>query len=515
MAQSSTMDRKQKLRRLNDWRRELPHCTASALSAIVAAVKDRGIPELGTNRNTFREARNVQCNDGTPAGPIIQRITLIAKEEGDEVKPFTVAHPLAALWQACRDCEPFKHFMRDRMREHPCSHDAPWRIITYSDEVTPGNVVAVVNNRKFHAIYWSFQEFGFNALSREESWFCIATELSIHMNTYAAGLSQAFAALILLFFDPDGIDISTAGLNLPIGDGIRIWAVVSGVLQDGGAHKSVWHHRGDGASRFCFLCKNLFTHESMVCDEDGTKLLTCRCTKHDQLVKYTAAEVRTTARYVASQAGIMEPEPFKELQMGLGVTYHAWSILLNRKLDRILDPIKAYMHDPMHCLFVDGICNLALFLLLESCIQAGFVNVYTVLSEYLAKWTLQSRISGADLPDIFSEGRRDKHRKAKHIKCQASDMLSMMPIVTLFATNVVLHLGINIADECNAWLALADLVDIVIASARITITPDKLRAAAEIFLQTFVTAWGFDWMTPKFPWLLHFGDILELFKFLS
>jgi hypothetical protein len=138
--------------------------------------------------------------------------------------------------------------------------------------------------------------------------------------------------------------------------------------------------------------------------------------------------------------------------------------------------------------------------------------VYTILSEYIAKWRWPSRVGGDHLSEIFAEGRKEKHRKAERIKCQASDMLSMMPIITLFAINVLMKLGLNIKAECNAWIALADLVEMVIASGRITISPDKLRAAVESFLSRFVDAWGFDWMTPNFHWLLHFGDMLWAFK---
>ena len=70
----------------------------------------------------------------------------------------------------------------------------------YSDEVTPGNPLATLNKRKFHAIYWSFLEFGLNALSREEAWFCIATEYSILVNLLSAGLSQVIAKLLMVFF---------------------------------------------------------------------------------------------------------------------------------------------------------------------------------------------------------------------------------------------------------------------------------------------------------------------------
>ena len=47
-----------------------------------------------------------------------------------------------------------------------------------------------MNKRKFHGIYWSFLECGLNALSREEAWFCMATEYSILVNLLSAGLSH-------------------------------------------------------------------------------------------------------------------------------------------------------------------------------------------------------------------------------------------------------------------------------------------------------------------------------------
>jgi hypothetical protein len=84
----------------------------------------------------------------------------------------------------------------------------------------------------------------------------------------------------------------------------------------------------------------------------------------------------------------------------------------------------------------------------------------------------------------------------------------------MFVMNVLMHLDINVRDECNAWLALADLVDLVVASARIKITVEQLQKAVEKFLDRFVVAWGCDWMTPKFHWLLHFASLLFRYPFL-
>ena len=86
-------------------------------------------------------------------------------------------------------------------------------------------------------------------------------------------MSQVFAAAIKTFFKSDGFHMLDGGMNLDIdGESFRIFAKLGVVLQDGGAHKAVWQARGDGASKFCLLCKNLLTHLSNMVDNDGTRL---------------------------------------------------------------------------------------------------------------------------------------------------------------------------------------------------------------------------------------------------
>ena len=54
------MEPPDKLRKLNDVRRSLPHCTASALAAIVNAVRAGGLPEGRLHRHDFRAARDYE-----------------------------------------------------------------------------------------------------------------------------------------------------------------------------------------------------------------------------------------------------------------------------------------------------------------------------------------------------------------------------------------------------------------------------------------------------------------------
>ena len=159
----------------------MPHVAAAALAAILVAVQQSGIPDLGKDRNNYREARNAQALDATtPYGPILQHTTMLAHD--GVPKPIPVAHPFAMLYTAVEGCSPFAAFLLDKLRQTPCSPESPWRLVMYSDEVAPGNPLATLNYRKFQAMYWSFLELGGHALSREESWFTVVTEFSSVVN---------------------------------------------------------------------------------------------------------------------------------------------------------------------------------------------------------------------------------------------------------------------------------------------------------------------------------------------
>ena len=198
------MERPAKLARLEHFRRSKPRCSASAMASILRDIATHGLPPL-IDRNSMREARNHTMESETPYGPILQYITVIDKSDTPQRIP--IADPFATLWCFVKECSTeanagFKRFFRQKLLEKPPTLDDPWNIVMYTDEVTPGNVLAVVNNRKFHAIYWSFMELGSNALSREEAWFTVLLEFSTWVNLMHAGLSQVFKQCVKHFFQP-------------------------------------------------------------------------------------------------------------------------------------------------------------------------------------------------------------------------------------------------------------------------------------------------------------------------
>ena len=102
-------ERQSKLRKLNDFRRRLPHCSASALSAILADINKHGLPEGGISRHRLKDARIFQNLEHTPFGPIVQSMQLI-DEDGEE-QEVTISHPMALLWSAAETCNNFSAFL--------------------------------------------------------------------------------------------------------------------------------------------------------------------------------------------------------------------------------------------------------------------------------------------------------------------------------------------------------------------------------------------------------------------
>jgi hypothetical protein len=507
-------DRAAKLRKLNAFRRKLPHCSASALGAILKEIKQHGVPEGATSRDAFRDARDLQNHTATPFGAIVQTLAVSDKDDVDQ--QLTIAHPIALLWVASKECLSFSAFFLEKLKDNPPSLENPWHIVLYTDEVTPGNPLATMNNRKFHAIYWSFMEFGVNALSREEAWFTVATEYSVHVSKLSAGLSQVVAKILKCFFS-DGVNLAVTGALMEFADGttVRIWAVLGGALQDGGAHKSVWHCRGDAGSKFCLICKNLFAEKSELVDDDGTNLLCCNVLTYAELVPATSKELRKNYRYLEKlkNRGLLNNDEFDAASQALGLTYHKHALLLEKSLDAFCDPVEIYMHDWMHAIFVDGIFNVTLYLLLETMITLGFPDVYQNFSDYISNWSWPNRLmSGAHLAGIFDDSRKEKHRKAKHIKCQASDGLSLVVVTAAFVQKVLMKLTLACTIECKAFLALVHVIELIVAAARATVAPEKLLAAVEHFLKLFRDAWGIHWMTPKFHWLLHLWKLMQKFR---
>ncbi len=123
-------------------------------------------------------------------------------------------------------------------------------------------------------------------------------------------------------------------------------------------------------------------------------------------------------------------------------------------------------------------------------------SVYTLCQGFLSHWRWPSKHYSAHLPDIFSEDRQDSHRDAKHIKCQASDLIALQPVLAHFVRTVLVPTGLCTA-ECNAFLAMCEMAEFIASFNRGKVTPTMMSNAVNNFLKLFVGVWGSRYLTPK------------------
>ena len=111
---------------------------------------------------------------------------------------------------------------------------------------------------------------------------------------------------------------------------------------------------------------------------------------------------------------------------------------------------------------------------------------------------------------MFTMARRGTNNEAKRFKCQASEGLSLYAVLA-----VILACFTECPHEFMVYLLLCDLIDCFVAVSRGgSVDPSLLKDRVHAFLQAFCSVYGYEFMTPKFHWLLHFPKHLEEFKML-
>jgi hypothetical protein len=146
-------DQVSKKRRLNNFRRSLPHVSAPALSAVLEEVSQGGMPEL-TSKWELGTATSEELEANTPYGKVSGEAELIAKSGG--MLRSASLNPFALPYRAFSRGGGFCRMLIGRHQTCSSSPEAPWQLVMHIDEVVPGTVVNPDNRRKVWVVYFSF-----------------------------------------------------------------------------------------------------------------------------------------------------------------------------------------------------------------------------------------------------------------------------------------------------------------------------------------------------------------------
>lgn len=432
-------------------RHALPHASHFAVTSFLKYVKEHDLDNVGLSRKAAYKSRErvVEEMNTSEYGPLMVS-QMMVPVLGKQPLELHMVNPFTYLCRAYAQQGGFHDMMSQHLRQSPPSPDKPWRLCLYSDEVAPGNQLLAVNKRKVWIIYFAFIEMGLH-LHNEAAWCPIAAEPSVMLKDVESGVSQIFAKIISEFFGHRGHDMSTGGINLvgPDGNSIRLWVCLDMFVQDGGAHKIIWGAKGDAGTRCCMLCKNLVSESSGLVNDDGTDLLVCKPLRERELNCATDAEIKASIlRLHAFRATLRNPE-YKMREQAIGFTLMPHGILEDASIAQHIRPASQFMHDWMHCIFSGGVFNHSVWMWLrDTHIQVR--NIWEVLNDYVAKWHWpKSHRFAPESADLFSKSRMKASNTAEVFKCQASDGLSLLPVIALFIQTVCLRTGVAVT-ACEA-----------------------------------------------------------------
>ena len=130
-------DRQTKLRRLDGFRRRIPNVSASASSAILREAVS-GLPDV-LHCQGLQQARDIKFDESTPYGKAHSILRL--QRTSGTVLDLVFVNPLAQIHIAAKKLEGFSLCLLNLLQFKPRTHDDPWGLVLYADEVVPGEAV--------------------------------------------------------------------------------------------------------------------------------------------------------------------------------------------------------------------------------------------------------------------------------------------------------------------------------------------------------------------------------------
>ena len=232
------------------------YVSKSGIEKLLREVRDGGVPEAFSRTPQHRARKDVVLQP-TVYGKLVEPREL--RNQDGTVCHVGIQNPLAMLAYCAEHSEDYAKLLRATFSAAPSAPRRPWHIILYQDGVDPSDGLSNNHSRKSFVFYWSFLEFGMQALACEQVWFSITVLRDTQVEKLEGGIPQLTAEVLYSFFDAERHDISIAGVSLKLhGDGkrIHIWAKFGILLGDEPALKEVLGCKGHAGVNICCLCLN-------------------------------------------------------------------------------------------------------------------------------------------------------------------------------------------------------------------------------------------------------------------
>ena len=473
------------------------HCSQRGIAKVLAAVKRDGIPEAFSERTQYRDRKRF-ARLQTPCGTLVERKTLCLSDGTEEV--VGIQNPLAFFYQSVLDCKGFGTMVERAIARSGV--DVPWGLILYNDGITPQDSASSHDQRKLISIYWAFREYGAAALCAEESWGILATIRTKVLSKYHGGLSR-FTTEVLdnYFFNEAGRRNLETGFQLPDGTVLKgnMWCFIA----DEPALKDFFLVKGHAGLLPCCLCRNVVLHRFFDARVHCAPFVSTACFDWDAFQLHSDASIRGLYLHLAEAHGRGELDEEMEISTGLG--YSDFGLIHNRRVHVATQ----LMYDWPHCYVVGGLLDIEIGQCFRELSRVRSPTTYAVLGGFLEHWTWPHRQS-PPIGKLFDEAAIRSHSNAGAFKANASDIMSLAPVLNFFLTRVTREQGFSLP-QVDSLIACIDVVELLMCVRHGVVTADTLKTALLRHLRLYKAAYGEEACRPKHHYALHLWKMLRDF----
>ena len=494
--------RTERLGSLNSLRSRLPHLSQKALSTILQIAQVEELPRA-YRRQDIRAARDQVTSKHMPYGPIHQTCRVPLASGGDlEVE---IQNPQAMLFELAGSSETFSSLVERTFDRCTPTATAPWSIILYNDEVTPGAEMRAHNPRKLEVFYWSIYQFGMHVLSDEESWLEVVVLQSSVRQRLKGGLSALAAAVLSVFFGGGGHDVRLAGVQLELRSGrrIHVWLDLGHVLADEAALHAMFLCKGAAGLKPCMLCANVF-NDKLVDDKADLETrggVTHTCGDVRQLQFHTEESFQAAQARLKAAKSVMRIGEYAELEKHLG--WKISELLGDARLAAVLKPTRQVLFDTMHVLFSKGVFQFHVGSMLVALKRLRVTT--SMFHAYMQPWVWPKLLGTATGKDVFSSKSIRSCLETGVLTCQASECVSLYPIMANYIKEGLLHNpSPAIQSHARCFMLLVTIIEMIMNSCRYAIDGSALSHGVKAYMGLFRELYGDDLMPPKFHQLVHF-----------
>ena len=467
--------------------------TAAALAHILRDVRDHGIPDAFSTSTQRRHRQNIVYTN-TAFGPLIQNVIVTTKSGKRLTLP--VQHPLAMLVVAANESEAFAVLIHATL--DAC--DDRISIIVYSDEVTPGQVLQGLHDRKVQAMYWSLLNFGFPTLTNEAAWFTLLSWRSSQVEQLEGSMSHVYKVGLRFFFGtPSGHDLRQGVVLELRGRSRLVFGDLRMMLHDERALKDVSQCKGATGVKLCVECQNVASFRSVVLPDPTGFLIPSTSLEVERFLLHTDATITGIVRRLQEVART-DHGALARLEYEFGFNHCDENMLLDPHLN--INLMSVIVWDWMHCFFISGVFNKELKALMDR--LKHFNLGWTQLDAYLQKWCWPKAYASAAQVCAAAEATTDDDHEASG---NASQFVSLAPVFAKYLEDVVVPSG-ACPTEVASMLLLCDVVELLQHVQSGLVRPHDLEQAILRHLRKHQEAYGFSLWIPKMHFTLHLAPAL-------